>query len=125
MTVEVGKIKCLRCPKLFSGNENKLFCSLECKNAYHNARRKQEAQEIGAVISILKTNRRIIGELLDGENIKKVRTQRLLDKGFIFRYHTHTRVNKGDSKEYIFCFDVGYLQLSADWCTIVRAFRED
>lgn len=119
------KLVCLQCGGQFRGNENKKFCTDACKNSFHNARRKKESREIGEVITMLKTNRRIIADLLDGEEIKKVSAQRLLDKGFVFRYHTHRRTNKGDGKEYIFCFDYGYLELPSGWYTIVHSFKED
>lgn len=112
------------CKNLFMGNENKKFCSLACKNAFHNEKRKTEQQEIGNVINILKSNRRILAAILGSNQVKKISEQRLLDKGFIFRYHTHRRINKGDNKEYIFCFDVGYVTHAAGWYTVVKAFKE-
>ena len=66
-----------------------------------------------------------MNELLSGEQKKKVAEQRMLDLGYIFRYHTHTRSNKGDGKEYVFCFDCGYLPLGNKWYKIVRAFSEE
>lgn len=116
---------CLQCQKPLNGNDNKKFCAYTCRNAWHNARRKHESKEIGRVINILKTNRRIMNELLAGGQKKNVAEQRLLDLGFIFRYHTHTRSNKGDGKEYVFCFDCGYLPLGNNWYMIVRAFSEE
>ncbi len=124
MNETIEKMACVRCGKKISGNDNKKFCNDFCKNAFHNSRRKKESREIGDIIGILKTNRRIIAGLLNGLEIKKVSGQRLLDKGFIFRYHTHRRINKGDGKEYIFCFDYGYLELASGWYTLVRGFKE-
>lgn len=120
------KVACLNpgCGKTFSGNENKKFCSIACKNEYHNAKRKTETKDIGTIVTILKTNRRILEELLDGRSVKSVSEQRLLDSGFIFRYHTHIRVNKGDGKEYKFCFDFGYQTKSNGWYQIVKGFKE-
>lgn len=118
------KMQCIQCTKKISGNDNKRFCNDFCKNAFHNARRKKESKEIGDIITMLKTNRRIIAELLNDKEIKKVSAQRLLDKGFVFRYHTHRRINKGDNKEYIFCFDYGYIELPSGWYTILKAFKE-
>ena len=122
----IAKAICLNpaCGKTFSGNENKKFCSSECKNEYHNARRKEENKEIGMVVNILKTNRRILEQLLGERKVKNVSGQRLLDNGFVFRYHTHRRPNKGDGKEYIFCFDLGYLPLENGWYKIVKGFKE-
>lgn len=115
---------CVQCGKRLTGNDNKRFCNEYCKNSFHNGIRKKESREIGEIITILKTNRRIIADLLDGLEIRKVSAQKLLDKKFVFRYHTHRRVNKGDGKEYIFCFDYGYLELSPGWYSILHAFKE-
>lgn len=119
------KPKCLYCRKTFSGNDNKKFCSDGCKNNFHNNRRKLENKEISTVINALKSNRRIIMDILGDKSIKSVSGQRLLDQGFIFRYHTHRRTNKGDGKEYIFCFDFGYLPNGNGWYKLVKAYRED
>lgn len=115
---------CLECGSKFSGNTNKKFCSADCKSIYHNKKRKAEAEEIGAIINILKSNRRILAEIAGDKSVKNMSEQQLLDRGYIFRYHTHRRINKGDSKEYIFCFDYGYLPLSNGWYTIVKAFKD-
>jgi len=125
MEASLSKLQCLYCNNYFSGNDNKKFCSDKCKNAFNNARRKAENKEIGTIINTLKTNRRIIIELLNGQKIKTVSAQRLLDKKFVFRFHTHTRINKGDGTEYVFCFDYGYLPLKSGWYKIVKAFKED
>lgn len=114
---------CLECKSRFSGNSNKKFCSAACKNEYHNHRRKKEADEIGPVVNILKANRRILMEIADGKSVQNVSEQQLLDKGYVFRYHTHRRTNKGDNKEYIFCFDFGFLPLENGWYKVVKAFK--
>lgn len=111
---------CLVCPTPISGNDNKKFCSDKCKNAYNNSRRKQETGQIGRVISILKNNRRTMETLLDGKSVTNVKEQAMLDSGFVFRYHTHTRVNQGDQKEYLFCFEYGYHRKDNGWCTLVK-----
>lgn len=45
--------------------------------------------------------------LLEGKEVKSVKEQALPDNGFVFRYHTHNRINQGDQKAYIFCFEYG------------------
>ncbi|MFT3749087.1 MAG: DUF2116 family Zn-ribbon domain-containing protein [Agriterribacter sp.] len=120
MKSKIKKRKCLVCSKSFEGNDNKKFCSEKCKNAYNNGRRKEETGQTGKVISILKHNRRAMEMLLDGKEVTNVKEQTLLDNGFVFRYHTHTRANHGDQKEYIFCFEYGYHRKENGWCTIVK-----
>ena len=85
MTKSISKAVCANpdCGKSFSGNENKKFCSTACKNEYHNAKRKGENKEIGPITNILKSNRRILEEVLGDHSVKNVSTQRLLDKGFV------------------------------------------
>lgn len=118
------KMNCIFCQKIIRGNENKKFCSNACKNSFHNAKRKQEMRQIGAIINILRTNRNILAKLLRDRETLKLSSQRLLDQGYIFRYHTHRRVNKGDGREYIFCFDYGYTELNSGWHMIVKRFTE-
>jgi hypothetical protein len=126
MAKSISKAVCANpdCGKSFSGNDNKKFCSTACKNEYHNAKRKGENKEISTITNILKSNRRILEEVLGDHSIKNVSEQRLLDKGFVFRYHTHIRPNKGDEKEYIFCFDLGYIPLKSGWYKVVKGFKE-
>ncbi len=122
----ITKAVCLNpgCGKAFTGNENKKFCSPTCKNEYHNAKRKEEHKEIGMIVNILKSNRKILEAFLEKNVVKNVSGQKLLDSGFVFRYHTHTRPNKGDDKEYVFCFDLGYLPLKSGWYKIVKGYKE-
>jgi len=123
MAVLIRKQKCLLCKKTFSGNANKRFCSIEHKNAYHNTVRKKETAQIGKIITILKNNRRILEKALNKKEVVSVKEQSLLDEGFLFKYHTHNRVNQGDGKEYVFCFEYGYLRKDNGWCTIVKEKR--
>ncbi len=58
--------------------------------------------------------------LLEGKEVANVKEQVMLDSGFVFRYHTHVRVNQGDQKEYFFCFEYGYYRKDNGWCTIVK-----
>ena len=120
MAALINKRECLTCKKKISGNENKKFCSDTCKNVYHNSKRKQESGLTGKIISILKSNRKILEILMDGKSVTNVKEQALLDNGFVFRYHTHNRVNQGDKKEYIFCFEYGYCRKENGWFTIVK-----
>ena len=120
MAARVKKIKCLWCGFAIRGNENKRFCSPGHKNAYHNAKRKKESGQTGKIITILKNNRRTLEALLDGKEVASVKEQTLLDNGFVLRYHTHNRINQGDQKEYIFCFEYGYYRKDNGWYTIVK-----
>lgn len=120
MAVRVKKQKCLWCKKPIEGNTNKKFCKLEHKNAYHNALRQKETERIGKIVTILKNNRRILERALHKKDVVSLKEQSLLDEGFLFKYHTHNRINQGDGKEYVFCFEYGYIRKDNGWCTIVK-----
>lgn len=114
-----NQANCQQCGKPLRGNENKKFCDDFCKNKFHNTKRKKENEDIGKIITILKDNWRILGEVLDGKQVQNVSERALQDSGFVFRYHTHSRINKGDDKEYIFCFNYGYRRLNNGWYQVV------
>ena len=69
-------------------------------------------------------NRRILEELLpDAEETAKANKEKLLQKGFLFKYVTHLYTNK-KGNTYYFCYDYGYLPLENDWYLIVRRKEE-
>ena len=68
----------------------------------------------------LRKNRRILEELLTGhEKMVKVTREILLQRGFLFKYITHTYTNpKGN--QYHFCYEYGYLALENNWYLVVK-----
>ena len=56
-------------------------------------------------------------------NTLKTTKEKLLQKGFQFKYNTHSYTNaKGNV--YLFCYDYGYLPLEKDWYLLVRNSKE-
>jgi hypothetical protein len=49
--------------------------------------------------------------------------EKLLQKGFLFKYITHLYTTK-EGKVYYYCYDYGYLPLDNDWYLIVRRKEE-
>ena len=79
-----------------------------------------ERAEIKVVDLILKHNRRILKEALNGESSLKLSRDQLVQKGFRFNFHTHFYTNyKKD--QYVFCYDYGYLNLNDDVCLVVKS----
>ena len=71
------------------------------------------------VMHALKKNRRILQEVLEGEDLQKTTRKMLNSKGYQFQYLTHQYTNiKG--QEYFFCFEYGYLPLDDEWCLVLR-----
>lgn len=76
------------------------------------------------VNNALSKNRRILEELLpEGEETAKTTQDKLLQKGFLFKYVTHLYTTK-TGKTYYYCYDYGYLPLDNDWYLIVRRKEE-
>ena len=72
----------------------------------------------------LSKNRRILEELLpEGEEMSKVTQDKLLQKGFLFKYVTHLYTTKA-GKTYYYCYEYGYLPLDNDWYLVVKK-KED
>jgi hypothetical protein len=53
----------------------------------------------------------------------KTTKTKLLEKGFLFKYFTHTYTNKKGTV-YFFCYDLGYLPLENDWYLLVKRKKE-
>ncbi|HLY68172.1 MAG TPA: hypothetical protein VKR53_00505, partial [Puia sp.] len=103
-----SKRYCLYCDKLLKGRSDQLYCDDACRNAYFNNKRKSEHQEIRSIDLILKKNRRILKELLGANEILSIPENKLLQKGFDFKYHTHFFRSLSGGL-YWFCYDYGYL----------------
>jgi len=115
---------CLECGKSFRGRSDKKFCCDYCRNNYNNQLKANTNNYVRNINNALGKNRRILEELLPGtEEMAKTQKERLLQHGFLFKYITHTYVNK-KGNVYFFCYDHGYLPLENDWYLIVKRKKE-
>src|SRR5438094_10357753 len=105
----------LSCAKPVKGRSDKKFCDDYCRNNYNNRLKSDEGPLVRNINNILRRNRRILEALIKpGEETAKSTKSRLLEKGFSFRYFTHTYTNQKGTV-YHFCYEYGYLQLENDW----------
>ena len=114
--------KCLFCAKLLRGRADKKFCDDACRNS-HNNQQKAKSNYSNYVRNINNTlfkNRRILEQILPAnEEITRASQEKLVQNGYVFKYHTHTYTNhKGNI--YYYCFDYGYLPLQNNRYLIVR-----
>ena len=115
---------CLYCDKPLKGRADKKFCDDYCRAAYNNELKSISNTQMKDVNNALSKNRRILEELLPaGEDTMKVKQEKLLQKGFLFKYVTHLYTNKAGNT-YYFCYEYGYLPLDNDWYLLVRR-KED
>jgi len=117
-----NKKTCLSCDKVLKGRADKKFCDDYCRNAYNNSLKSKSGHSnyVRNIMNSLLKNRRILEECLPAtEEMIKIQQDKLMQKGFVFKYHTHSYTNKKNNI-YYFCFDYGFLPLENQWYLIVR-----
>ncbi len=115
---------CLSCGNAVKGRADKKFCNDYCRNEYNNGLKSNTTNLVRNINNALGKNRRILESLIpNGQDTIKATGEKLLAKGFQFKYGTHSFTNKkGDV--YFFCYDMGYLPLENDWYLVVRRKEE-
>ncbi len=115
---------CLHCEKTIRGRTDKKFCDDYCRNAYNNSLKAPSYNLLRNINNQLAKNRRLLEEVIPaGEEMGKTTKEKLLSKGFSFKYLTHTYTNK-KGNVYFFCYDYGYLLLEGDWILVVHRKEE-
>jgi len=115
--------KCPECGEKIVGRSDKKFCSDECRNNYNNKQNSDSTNLVRNINNALRKNRRVL-ELLAPEGKSKVHKSKLNEKGFDFKYITHTyKTQKGSV--YHYCYEYGYLPLDHDFYLIVCNEKEN
>ena len=121
MTAETSPKLCLNCAKTIRGRTDKKFCDDYCRNNYNNQLKSNTNNLVRNINNALGRNRRILESLFsEKEEIAKTTKVKLLEKGFLFKYFTHTYTNK-KGNVYFFCYDIGYLPLENEWYLLVKS----
>ena len=124
MVAEIKSRFCLNCNKPVKGRTDKKFCDDFCRNNYNNQLKSNTINLVRNINNALGKNRRILENLfIAGEEMAKTTRNKLLQKGFQFKYITHTYTNK-KGNVYFFCYDIGYLPLESDWYLLVKRKEE-
>jgi len=111
---------CLNCKKTLKGRTDKKFCDDYCRNSYNNQLKASKNNLVRNINNALGKNRRILESFfISEEEIAKTNKGKLLEKGFQFKYMTHTYTNK-KGNIYFFCYDLGYMPLDNDWYLLVK-----
>ncbi|MCW3082191.1 hypothetical protein [Segetibacter sp.] len=118
--METNEKKCNECNKTLKGRADKKFCDDLCRNSYNNKLNSDTNGYVRNINNILRKNRRILEETLSAtEEMAKIPRHKMMEKGFQFKYFTHTYTNKKGNM-YYFCYEYGYLLLEGDWVLIVK-----
>ncbi len=120
MITDLQPKPCLSCGKPVKGRTDKKFCDDYCRNNYNNQLKSGSTNLVRNINNALTKNRRVLDSLIaEGEDMAKTTKEKLLQKGFQFKYMTHQYNNK-KGNTYYFCYDLGYLPLDNDWYLIVK-----
>jgi hypothetical protein len=120
MTAETQTAQCLNCDKTVKGRTDKKFCGDYCRNSYNNQLKAAKNNLVRNINNALGKNRRVLESFFKTEEeIAKTHKDKLLEKGFQFKYMTHTYTNK-KGNVYFFCYDLGYMPLENDWYLLVK-----
>jgi len=111
---------CQHCGEMLKGRSDKRYCNNYCKNAYFNEKKKNEHEQIRSIDLVLKKNRRILRDALAGRKKRIIGENRLLELGFVFKYHTHIVISRTTNR-WIFCYDHGYSSTAARKFVLVHA----
>lgn len=116
---------CLECgDPVGKGRIDRKFCSVECKNKYHNKESYSGKISTARIKKILAKNRKILKKIAVRKDADQIQKERLLKEGFDFDYHTHFRISKVKQYQYTICFDYGYRQIEKkDAYKVVKAFE--
>ncbi len=112
--------KCLACGKPVKGRSDKKFCDDYCRSNYNNEQKGAVGAVVKNINNALLKNRKILESILkDGEQTAKANKEKLLEKGFQFKYLTHLYQTKNGTT-YFYCYEYGYLPLENNWYLIVK-----
>ena len=99
-----GEGNCAECGKHFYGRKDKQFCSVLCKNKWHNRQSRQRRQYRLQVVAVLNRNYEILDGLLK-ERKSSAGLEELTKAGYEPAFVTGHRKGRFRHEEYS-CFDI-------------------
>ena len=98
---------CLACKNDFEGRSNQKFCSVKCKNSFHNVKNKEKKININKINRILHKNWVVLNKLFNIYRSSPVSLEIAKAHGFENKYQTHIYVNpRGEN--YYMVYDIGF-----------------
>lgn len=111
--------QCQNCSKVIRGRADKKFCDEACRNQFNNQLNSDTNAEMRAIQNILRKNRRILHDILGGQEKLKTSLKKLTDKGFLPDYMTYLYNTKTGS-QYRYSFEYGIMLLDEGMVLIVK-----
>ena len=110
---------CIECGEPIKGRADKKFCDDQCRSNYNNKANSDTTAEMRNINNILRKNRRLLESVVKEDGKGNISKARLHDKGFNFKYHTHTHTTlKGAA--FTLCYDYGYKPAENDFIFVMK-----
>lgn len=106
--MEEQQRKCLSCGEPIYGRSDKKFCGDACRNAYHYEHNNRRTNIVRRINAVLSRNYNVLQEL-NANGKTSVKRSQLIQKGFDFRYFTHTYTTRAGAVYHI-VYDQAYLK---------------
>ena len=120
LTMNAETKNCPACGKIVKGRVDKKFCDDYCRNNFNNQLNSNTVNYVRNVNNILRRNRRILEEIMEGVEKATTRSRaELAKKGYNFDFVTCIFTNK-EKETYYYCYEYGYKELDSEKCMIVR-----
>jgi len=108
---------CKECSRQLLGRADQVFCSSDCRSAFHNKKKRAAQTYMKTINAILRKNRTILFRLNPNGKAKVTKSQ-LQKAGFDFNYYTNVYTTK-KGHAYYFCYEQGYLPIEHDYYALV------
>ena len=108
---ETNEQCCLECGKELYGRRDKKFCSLNCKNTFHNRIEQQSKKIRNSTVRVLEENYKILDDLLK-DGIRSICIEELEDAGYRSAAITGF-LTSGRGHYEMSCFDIRFSQSSS------------
>ncbi len=120
--LEFNGCTCLQCGVLLTGRLDRKFCSLRCKNAWHNATTKEKQLIFNPVDFIYHRNREVLKTFYHySQGIRYYPIDRLLSRGFDLEYyHRIILSQRGEGENHYIVYDFAY---AYDYSRGIKIFR--
>lgn len=98
---------CVSCSKDFDGRANQKFCSLSCKNKFHNDRNREKEEVVSRINRILHKNWNALHRMYEIYRSSPISMEIAEKFGFNSKYYTHIH-NSPVGEKYTMAYDIGY-----------------
>jgi|GEM_PF-1787683 len=113
---------CVQCQRQFEGRANRKYCSLSCKNEFHNERNKEKNSLLIKLNKQLHRNWSVLSKMYELYRSSPIKLEILEADGFTPKFHTHT-FNAPDGGKYTMIYDFGFKHHFDNHVQIVKLYN--